>query len=226
MLACLAVLFLSSVAVRNVEGVAYTKMYVDPPSIVDYSKVTDTLFNVTIKIFNVTNLWAYQFNLTWDPILLDISNIYEGPFLQAGGTTTWSYLYDNGWITIAATLLGMPFRDSTPQSGNGVLFDVEFLVKQRGWTVFDLKNTKVGVIVGIELVWIAHNIGTGYFRNTLLGDADWDGNVDTSDLSVFKLAYGSTPGKSNWNSHCDFDLDGKVDVSDLFDIGRNYNKEV
>jgi len=31
-------------------------------------------------------------------------------------------------------------------------------------------------------------------------------------------------GKPNWNPNCDFNKDYKVEVLDLFDLGKNYGK--
>ena len=50
-----------------------------------------------------------------------------------------------------------------------------------------------------------------------------DGLVEVC-ANVFDLskAYGSEPGDPNWNLHCDFNKDNKIDASDLFDLSKNY----
>lgn len=60
----------------------------------------------------------------------------------------------------------------------------------------------------------------------ILGDASGDGSVDITDLSLLELAYGSTSTSANWNLACDFNRDNKVDVTDLFNLGKNYGKSV
>ncbi len=61
-------------------------------------------------------------------------------------------------------------------------------------------------------------------------DANGDGSVDTSDLSDFAEAYGSqyreppqTPDP-NWDVTHDNNWDNIIDVSDLFNLGKNYGK--
>ena len=47
-----------------------------------------------------------------------------------------------------------------------------------------------------------------------------------TDLVDFSKAYGAESGDANWNPNCDLNNDGKVDVSDLFDLSKNYGEEV
>ena len=58
----------------------------------------------------------------------------------------------------------------------------------------------------------------------LMGDANGDGCVDGLDYILFVAAYGSEEGASNWDERCDFNIDKKVDVQDLFIISRGYGK--
>jgi hypothetical protein len=48
-----------------------------------------------------------------------------------------------------------------------------------------------------------------------VGDVDWDGSVDISDLSIVALAYHSTPASANWNPAADLNADGSVGIDDL-----------
>ncbi|NIR87560.1 hypothetical protein GWO13_08405 [Candidatus Bathyarchaeota archaeon] len=48
--------------------------------------------------------------------------------------------------------------------------------------------------------------------------------MDATDLIGLDEAYVSKLGYPNWNPECDFNRDGKVDASDLFDLGKNYGK--
>jgi len=58
------------------------------------------------------------------------------------------------------------------------------------------------------------------------GDVDGDGVVDACDLFDLGKAYGSELGDSNWNSDCDFNIDNKVDTSDLLDLSENHGKTI
>jgi hypothetical protein len=60
----------------------------------------------------------------------------------------------------------------------------------------------------------------GYALDALYGDADYDGDVDVSDLGTLATNYGLTADQ-RW-THGDFDRDEDVDVSDLGMLATNY----
>ena len=55
-----------------------------------------------------------------------------------------------------------------------------------------------------------------------MGDVNWDGVIDSTDLELLKAAFGSTPGAPNWNPDCDLNEDGKVDITDIVIAARNF----
>ncbi len=59
----------------------------------------------------------------------------------------------------------------------------------------------------------------GKLHDNYLSDGLVEVRANLFDLSK---AYGSSPGDHNWNPSCDFNKDNKVDVSDLFDLSKNY----
>lgn len=65
-----------------------------------------------------------------------------------------------------------------------------------------------------------------YYRTTLIGDIDGDGDVDSDDLHVFGGAYGSSVGDPAYNADADIDGDSDVDVSDLYKFARNFGKGI
>jgi len=56
----------------------------------------------------------------------------------------------------------------------------------------------------------------------MLGDVNGDDVVDFDDLILFSEAYGSMLGDLNYDDDCDFNVDAKVDVYDLFPLGKAY----
>jgi len=58
----------------------------------------------------------------------------------------------------------------------------------------------------------------------LIGDVNGDGTVDVLDLEALRKAYGTMPGRPNWNSNCDLNSDNKVDFIDLYCLSKNYGK--
>jgi subtilisin family serine protease len=60
----------------------------------------------------------------------------------------------------------------------------------------------------------------------IAGDANGDGSVNTTDLSLLNHSYGATPTSLNWNPQCDFDKNSIINVIDLQMLGKNYGKSI
>jgi hypothetical protein len=58
----------------------------------------------------------------------------------------------------------------------------------------------------------------------LTGDVNRDNKVDIKDITLIAKAYGSFPGRPNWNPFCDFNNDGKIDARDFCLVCVNYGK--
>jgi len=116
---------------------------VDPPVV---SASSGENFTVDIKVADVKNLYTYQFRLSWEPSLLDVTDVTEGPFLNAEETYRTSFtprIYNtpdplgvSGYVYVACTLLGEPATAAA--SGNGTLATIEFLAKEEGNTSLHL----------------------------------------------------------------------------------------
>ena len=53
-------------------------------------------------------------------------------------------------------------------------------------------------------------------------DVNMDGRVDILDAALIGVAYGSTPGKPNWNPAADLNEDGRVDILDAALVAYYY----
>jgi hypothetical protein len=60
------------------------------------------------------------------------------------------------------------------------------------------------------------------FKLVLLGDVNFDGKVDMSDIGLILRAYGTKKGDPKWNPIYDLNSDEKVDMSDIGIILRNF----
>ena len=187
---------------------------------------TDSLA-VKVNVSDVTMLYTWQFNLTFNPAVLQVVAVTEGPFLKQltpPGTSFLTPIIDNtvGWIQAGAALKNFV---SGGVNGSGELATVSFKAVAEGNSFFgfDEETTKLRTWDGNVLVPIEHTTASGFFQY-LIGDANNDGDVNSADLVTFNLAYGSTPDSTNWNTYCDFDRDNKVIVSDLYDLGKHYGQ--
>jgi len=188
-------------------------------------------FTIDINITEALDTWAWQFNLSWDPFVLNITNITEGTFLSQGVYDTSLAQdppvaivinYTQGWALVGNTLLEEP---TIYPSGDGTLATINFTVLD---TVPDLGNS---ILRLNETILILDDGETNYTHETedgyfvlCFGDVNRNGKVDSSDLLDMSKAYGSDPSKPNWNSDCDLNNNNKVDASDLFNLSKNYGK--
>jgi len=137
---------------------------VDPPVV---SASSGENFTVGIKVADVKNLYTYQFRLSWEPSLLDVTSVTEGPFLNAEGTYMTSFtahkyntpdpLGVSGYVYVACTLLGEPATAAA--SGNGTLATIEFLAKEEGNTSLHLYYT---MLVNSLIEEMPHGTEDGY----------------------------------------------------------------
>ena len=99
---------------------------------------TGELFSVNIDVSGVTDLYAFQFDVTFDPNILGFSSITEGSFLTGGGTTSFIPGTDvDGTLSFTADTLVGPV---TGTSGDGTLATLSFWALSPGSSPIDLSN--------------------------------------------------------------------------------------
>jgi hypothetical protein len=97
-------------------------------------------FDVSVDVASVTDLYAFQFDLGYDPTILSAVNVTEGPFLPSGGSTFFiPGSIDNNVGTVTGTadsLIG-----AIPGvTGGGVLVNIEFQALATGSSPISLSN--------------------------------------------------------------------------------------
>jgi len=97
-------------------------------------------FIVPVSISNVSDLYAFQFDLSYDPSIVQLLSVTEGPFLPSAGTTFFiPGTIDNvgGTATFNADTLIGPIPGAT---GSGVLADFNFQGVVQGTSNLTLAN--------------------------------------------------------------------------------------
>lgn len=132
-----------------------TTIYVDPQTSVG---ATAQNFTVNINISNVTDLYGWEFKLGWNTTVLDVVEVYEGPFLKSTGDTFFTYKVNStaGYIIVDCTLLGLV----PGVSGNGTLATVKFYVKIADDSILDLYDT---ILIDSNEQTILHTTIDGYY---------------------------------------------------------------
>jgi len=185
--------------------------------------------NVGVIITDVPNLHVWQFNMTFNPAVLAVVNVTEGPFLRDGaGPTRWlppEIHNETGWVG-AACSLAQPFPDWGAE-GSGVLANITFYVKAKGKS--DLHFAGIGSSTYLRewdpwnkvLVEVSFTPKDGFFQ-VPQGDVSNDGVVNANDLLAVGNAYATSEGQTSYNPDADLNKDKVVDKSDLEIIRINY----
>ena len=188
-----------------------TKVFVDPSSIKDYELVPDTNFTIRVNISNVEGLNAWQFNMTWDNTVLNVTGtdmIEEGPFLKSGGSTFFiaTLLPENQiphYMVVGATM-----KQATTASGNGTLAYVTFKVVGQGKTALDLIPYPGTKLLDLDGWPIDHTTEDGYFNN-----------LPPPVASFTYTPEHPTPGQTiTFNASSSYDLKGSI-TSYKWDFG-------
>jgi len=103
-------------------------------------------FSLDVAIANVTDLFDYQFDLTFDKTILRADSVLDGGFLTSGGGTSvfggpFVLTLDNttGLVTVLDSLLG-PAPPATGVTGDGVLAAIMFTALATGTSDIGLAN--------------------------------------------------------------------------------------
>lgn len=148
-----------------------TRVYVDPPSIID----PPTFFNVSVKVDNVQGLVGAELKLYWDPALLYAVNMTEVMFHEVTPQTEW----DNIWQieNVIDNVAGYSYYTYTfvqivralnggyaPISGNFTIFVMSFQVKGVGNCTLHFDTSKLGEDLAMPIV---HDTIDGFFSNSI-----------------------------------------------------------
>ena len=217
------ILLLISMVVLSRVYASPTALSVDPPTIIDETKVAGTTFTININVTDVTDLGGFDFWLNYTTAVLTATEVTLGSFFPPDSMEWKKEINDlvgyvRYWVTIP---LGTPPGQGV--NGSGTLAIINFTVDSYGGSPLDLYNTLLSDSYGI---YMDKEVYDGYFSNKIPGDVDGDGKVDASDLSDLSETYGSKLGDPDWNPDCDFNRNNKVDVFDLFDLSKNYGKSI
>jgi hypothetical protein len=133
---------LALIAVNFILGSPSFADMVPPVSVIpaSLSEGPGSTFSFDIDITNVSDLYAFQFDLGFDPAILAATGITEGSFLPSGGSTIFlPGFIDNteGLISFNADTLVGPVPGV---SGSGTLASIQFSALANGTSTLALEN--------------------------------------------------------------------------------------
>jgi len=192
-------------------------------------------FQVHINVSDVPDLYTWNVNMIWNPAMLNFTGIVAyGDFLAQTtspyGTSRIVNIAnvnnETGTAVVAESILG----EYPGISGNGRLVTVEFLIVGYGWT--DLTISVAANLPTQLLNSTGDNMSFttdgGYFRNTLRGDVNGDGEVNIIDASGVSAHWYPGPpiGPLGYGREADINDDREVNILEVSIVSANWNRIV
>jgi hypothetical protein len=162
-----------------------------------------------VVVDNVTDLGAFEFTMDFDPGVLQLDSIQEGPFLGSTGRTTQCGRFDVGPGLVR---YGCASGGSQPgPTGSGVVAAVSFTSLAQGDSVISLDQTGMYDPLADP---IPHSAQYGHVTvSACYGDVDGDGDVDIRDVALVFAHWPSPP--LPYDQRYDMDSDGNIDIRDV-----------
>jgi len=216
-----------------VEPAAVIKDYINDPGYQIGSK-----FTVHVNVSDVTDLFAWQINVTWNKNVLNVSNLMPGEFLLRTTSENRTAAFQLGFVinvtdnaegnsTISESILDNRLG-LTGVSGNGRLVSIEFLVVGYGCS-----NITIGLTGNLATSLLNSAGGAvtftktdGYFKNKLAGDSNGDGTVNVLDRGTLSGRWTGAPGALPYSRDVDNNDDGVINVLDRGITSANWGRTV
>ena len=179
-------------------------------------RVGDT-FTLRIDAEKVTDLAGWQFDLTFDPDVLEAVEVSEGDFLKKGGGTTFFQkgTIDNAAGKIASISAALISKGGV--TGTGTLLSVTFSAKVDGNSELGLWNFQLGSSTG-EVIPAGVRDLTIVVESGPTWDVNADGQVSILDLILVAQRLGETVSA---NSEVDVNADGIISILDLILVAQH-----
>ena len=178
-------------------------------------------FTVDLNAENLSDLAGWQFDIAFDPTVLEVVEVNEGDFLKAGGGTTF---FQKGTIdntTGKITGLSSARLSEGGATGTGTLLSVTFTAKTTGEARLVLHNFELGSITGEHIAAESYEVVITIEGQLTTGDVNRDGRVSILDLVLVAQHFGKTVPA---NSEVDINGDGIINVLDLILVSQNMGK--
>ncbi|MXV75153.1 T9SS type A sorting domain-containing protein, partial [Candidatus Poribacteria bacterium] len=175
-------------------------------------------FTVQLNAENISDLAGWQFDIVFDPTVLEAVEINEGDFLKTGDGTTF---FQKGTIdntTGKITKLSSARLSEDGVSGKGTLLSVTFRAKTTGQTQLKLDNFQLAAITGASIPVTPHEIAIIVEGRLATGDVNRDGQVSILDMVLVARHFGKTVPP---DSDVDLNGDGVVNIQDLILVAQH-----
>ena len=125
-------------------------LYLEPA---DLTLTPSQDFTVELKVTSITDLKGYSVTLSYDPTLISLQEVTEGPFFSTKGKTFFYSKEDKGTILIDCALLGKTLSTS----GEGTLATLSFTCLKAGSTSIEFSLAKTRDTLNKEIITTKRN---------------------------------------------------------------------
>ena len=169
-------------------------------------------FDVDIRAENVTDLAGWQFDIDFNPEILQAVEVSEGDFLKSDGGAT--FFRRGGVDNTNGKITGFSAARITSggASGSGSVLQVRFKAKSEGVTKIALQNFLFGSVTEESIPAAPLEVHITVEERLLTGDVNRDGVVNILDLIRVAQQLGKNVPP---NSSADVNGDGVVNILDL-----------
>ena len=174
-------------------------------------------FTFDVRAESVSDLAGWQFDIAFDPTVLEAVGVSEGDFLQTDGGTTFFQggRIDNAAGKITGLIAGRISEGGV--SGSGSVLQVRFKAKSEGDTRVALQNFLFGTSTGDSIPAGPQEIRFTVKVRLATGDVNRDGIVNILDLILVAQQLGK---RVSADSPVDVNGDGVVNIFDLTLVAR------
>ena len=169
-------------------------------------------FTLDFNVENIHNLAGWQFDIIFDPTMLEAVEVSEGNFLSPEGGATF---FQEGRIdntTGKITKFSSARLSKEGVSGRGALLSVTFTAKTTGQTQLSLENFQLAAITGESIPARLSEVVITIEGQLAIGDVNRDGQVSILDIVLVARRLGETVPT---NSAADVNGDGVINILDL-----------
>ena len=175
-------------------------------------------FTLDIRAENMVDLAGWQFDIVFDPEMLEAVEINEGGFLKTDGESTF---FQQGTIdNTSGKIIGLNATrfNEDGATGTGTLLSVTFLAKTEGETRLTLDNLQFGSVTGKIIPIEPAEVIITIARKLTVGDVNRDGQVSILDMILVAQYFGEDASTS---PQADVNRDGTINIQDLLLVAQH-----
>ena len=175
-------------------------------------------FTLDISAKDVIDLAGWQFDIAFDPAVLEAVAVNEGDFLKTEGGSTF---FQKGTIDNRSgkiTRLSSALLSGGGITGTGTLLSIQFSAKAGGETQLTLQNVQFGTSTGSLISAGPHEVTLVIEGQLATGDVNRDGQVSILDMILIAQQLGK---KVPLHSPVDVNGDGTISILDLILVAQH-----